>query len=401
MGKKAKCQAKIAKKEEKKVNKSLLPPPPPAPEDEIGSRKPILEPAIAGNGFKMLDREGYDDGGVADLALLVDLDDAVLRRKRGETDYFQALKNDLLPRATRGPMSEVGRRDQKVNLAQLLFNENEESEDKGPAEVFMEQRVGDSDPPFKKQREERLAQARAALRLSLLLREPASASLSLSELCKRRLALYGKDGAEDALRCAEKAIEIAGRGLWDGDQIAVEADDNPNIDPLYEPNPTTPGLSHPIALKLVPSRVSQLCLRSAFLQRGNALAALGRNDESRTSYLKILPYIEDEPRCARTDWEAHSLFINIGNTYARSGDFDKANGYYNKAQQLGQDHLTHPNGSTIDGSSMIISAKRARAFALQKVGRIDEAKLLLQQVLDQQQIHNAQIDKQNNTLKHK
>ena len=54
-----------------------------------------------------------------------------------------------------------------------------------------------------KHRADRLAQARAALRLSLLLRlrEPACASLSLSELCKRKLTQAGKEGPKEALRC--------------------------------------------------------------------------------------------------------------------------------------------------------------------------------------------------------
>ena len=73
-----------------------------------------------------------------------------------------------------------------------------------------------------KHRKERLGQARAALRLSLLLREPACASLSLSEICKRKLTMTGTEGAEEALRGAEKALEIAGTGFWDGDDIAVE-----------------------------------------------------------------------------------------------------------------------------------------------------------------------------------
>ena len=61
-----------------------------------------------------------------------------------------------------------------------------------------------------------------ALSLSSVLREPACASLSLSEISKRRLAYYGKDGAEAALRCADKAIEIAGPEFWDRDEIEIE-----------------------------------------------------------------------------------------------------------------------------------------------------------------------------------
>ena len=159
---------------------------------------------------------------MADLSLLIDLEDSVQRRKRGENEYFTALKADLLPRATRGPMAKMTRREQKVSLAQLLFSEDDDCEDKGPSEVYVEHNVDDEDETVVKHRSDRLAQARAALRLSLLLREPACASLSLSELCKRKLTQAGKDGAEEALRCANKAIEIAGPGFWDSDEVQLE-----------------------------------------------------------------------------------------------------------------------------------------------------------------------------------
>ena len=177
---------------------------------------------MPGTGFKVLDGPGYDDGGVADLSLLIDLEDSVQRRRRGENEYFTALKADLLPRATRGPMAKMSRREQKVSLAQLLFSEDEEAEDRGPSEVFMDTADGDDDEKTVSHRQTRLAQAKVALRLSLLLREAACASLSLAELCKRQLALKGKAGAEDALRCADKALEIAGDGFWDGDDVAIE-----------------------------------------------------------------------------------------------------------------------------------------------------------------------------------
>ena len=189
---------------------------------QVGSAKPLDKPALPGQGFKVLGEEGYDDGGVADLSLLIDLEDSVQRRKRGENEYFTALKADLLPRATRGPMAKMTRREQKVSLAQLLFSEDDDCEDKGPSEVYIEQVAADEDEATMKHRADRLAQARAALRLSLLLREPACASLSLSELCKRKLTQAGKAGAEEALRCANKAIEIAGPGFWDSDEVAIE-----------------------------------------------------------------------------------------------------------------------------------------------------------------------------------
>lgn len=386
MGKKAKSVAGIQKAAERKIDKSTLPPPPPPPEDEVGSAKPLAEPALPGTGFKVLDDEGYDDGGVADLSLLIDLEDSVQRRKRGENEYFSALKADLLPRATRGPMAKMTRREQKVSLAQLLFSEDDDCEDKGPSEVYIDQVDGEEDRATVKHRSERLAQARAALRLSLLLREPACTSLSLSELCKRTLTFAGKKGADAALRCAEKALEIAGDGFWDNDEVAVEANDNPKVNPKYEKNATNPGLANPATLRLLPIRVSHLCMRSALLQRGNALAALGREDEARESYESIFPMLEGEPRCARVDWERHSLFVNIGNTFSRGcGDFTLADEQYKIAEKLGRDHLqAEHGGSENDGKGMVACAKRARAFALKKTGRIDEAKAILKEVVEQQ-----------------
>lgn len=192
------------------------------PYAQLGSAKVLDSPALPGTGYKVLGGHGYDDGGVADLSLLIDLEDSVQRRRRGENEYFTALKADLLPRATKGPMAKMSRREQKVSLAQLLFSEDEEADERGPSEVFMDVADGEDDEKTVKHRQTRLAQAKAALRLSLLLRESACASLSLSELCKRQLALKGKSGAEEALRCADKALEIAGDGFWDGDDVAIE-----------------------------------------------------------------------------------------------------------------------------------------------------------------------------------
>lgn len=393
MGKKAKSQAGIQKAAHRKIDKSTLPPPPPPPEAEKGSAEPLDKPALPGQGFKVLGQEGYDDGGVADLSLLIDLDDSVQRRRRGENEYFSALKADLLPRATRGPMAKMTRREQKVSLAQLLFSEDDDCEDKGPSEVYVDQVDGEEDAATMKHRAERLAQARAALRLSLLLREPACTSLSLSELCKRKLTHTGKPGAEEALRCAEKALEIAGEGFWDGDEVAIEANDEPVLDPKFEKNATTPGLANPATLKLLPIRVSQLCMRSALLQRGNALAALGREEESRESYERVFPYLEGEPRCARVDWERHSLYINIGNTFSRTGDFTLADEQYKIAEQLGHDHLSQEGGSESDGKGMVSCAKKNKAFALKKAGRIDEAKAILKEVIDQQIKDNIEAEK--------
>jgi len=384
MGKKAKSQTGIQKAQNRKIDKSTLPPPPPPISEEHGSSKVLDNPSLPGTGFKVLQGHGYDDGGVADLSLLIDLEDSVQRRRRGESEYFTALKADLLPRATKGPMAKMSRREQKVSLAQLLFSEDEEAEDRGPSEVFMDNADDEEDEMTKKHRATRLAQAKAALRLSLLLREAACASLSLSELCKRQLALKGKAGAEEALRCADKAMEIASDGFWDGDEVALEAEEVPQIDPKYEKNATTPGLAHENTLKLLPIRVSELCKRSALLQRGNAFAALGKQEEARKSYEDVFPLIKEEPRCARVDWERFSLFINIGNTFSRAGDFELADEQYKIAQRLGQDHLDEEEGSKNDGQGMVDGAKRAKAFALKKAGREDEGKIILKEVIESQ-----------------
>jgi tetratricopeptide (TPR) repeat protein len=394
MGKKSKNALGQAKAAARKVDKSTLPPPPPPITKELGSAKTLEQPGLPGTGFKVLNGEGYDDGGVADLSLLIDLEDNVLRRRRGDNEYFTALKQDVLPRATKGPMARLTRREQKVSLAQLLFSEDEDTEDKGPSEVYTEQASDDDDPDTIKYRSERLGQARAALRLSLLLRESACTSLSLSELCKRRLTFYGKKGAEDALRCADKALEIAGSGFWDGDEIAIEAEDVVVLPEKYEKNATTPGLAHPSTLKLLPIRVSNLCERSALLQRGNALAALNREAEARETYEKVFPLLENEPRCARVDWERISIYVNIGNTFSRSGDYANADKYYVMAENLGNDHLINEEGSKKDGKGMVACARRSRAFAMRRDGKVEEAKALLKEVIEQQIKDNLEAEKE-------
>lgn len=157
------------------------------------------------------------------MTLVIDLEDSVLRRKRGDQEYFNALRQDLLPRVTRGALAKDSRREQKIKLAKLLFSEEENEEDANPSEVYVENAVdGQEDDATMAHRLERLTSARSALTLSTVLREPACASLSLSEISKRRLAYFGKKGAEAALRCADKAIEIAGENFYDTDEIDVE-----------------------------------------------------------------------------------------------------------------------------------------------------------------------------------
>jgi len=238
-----------------------------------------------------------------------------------------------------------------------------------------------------------LASARTALSLSSVLREPACASLSLSEISKRRLAYYGKAGAKAALRCADKAIEIAGDGFWDSDEIELETQENPKIDEKYERNATSPGLGHSTSLKLLPIRVSHLCLRSAYLHRGNALAALGQEEDSRETYERVFPMLEKEPRCGRLDWERCSLYVNIGNTFSRQGDFASAEKNYAIAERLGRDHVEAVEGNKTEGMGMTVVAMRAKAFALKKAGREDEGKVKLKEVIEMQLNLNAELEK--------
>merc|ERR1719356_1752964 len=124
-------------------------------------------------------------------------------------------------------------------------------------------------------------------------------------------------------------------------------------------------------------------MRSALLQKGNALAAKRLEDDARETYAAVLPILEDEPRCARVDWERHSVRVNIGNTHARYGDFDAADEHYTVAEKLGADHVSDGGGSEEVGRAMVLAARRARAFALKRTGRTDEAKALLAEVIEQ------------------
>ena len=146
-------------------------------------------------------------------------------------------------------------------------------------------------------------------------------------------------------------------------------------------------------------RVSLLCLRSAHLHRGNALSALGRDEEAKASYLLVLPMIEKEPRSCRLDWERNSCFVNIGNTYSRQGNFVKANEYYDMAEKLGKDHVDAENGNKVDGMALMIVSMRQRSFALKKAGKDDDAKKQMRAVLEMQQKLDVETVKQNAELK--
>ena len=146
-------------------------------------------------------------------------------------------------------------------------------------------------------------------------------------------------------------------------------------------------------MKLLPVRVSHLCLRSAYLHRGNALAALGREEEAKESYDQVFPMLNDEPRCGRLDWERSSLYINVGNTFSRKGSFDSAKKNYDIAEQLGRDHIKAEAGNRVDGMGMVIVAMRARAFALKKAGKEAEGKEVMRDVIKMQIELNAENEK--------
>ena len=198
------------------------------PHPQIGSLRLLPAPQVPGARFRVLDadKDGYDDGGVGDLTLLIDLDDRVLRRKRGENDYFAAVKSNILPREKRGQIAQLSRRDQKVQLATFMFSDGDATSDEDedsdtPSEVYVDT-TGQDDQEKQQRRKARLAKAKHSLKLSFNLAEPACAAMSLSEISKRTLLCYGKEGAVAAFRCASKALEMAGDGYYDNDQILME-----------------------------------------------------------------------------------------------------------------------------------------------------------------------------------
>jgi hypothetical protein len=200
----------------------------------------LTEVAPASAKVKALNSDGYDDGGVADLFLVLDLDELVLRRKRGNDMAFfsEMIKTDLLPRQTVGPQSHKSRRDQKMHLAQVLFSDdNTAGVTKGSyyptddnsmnCEIYVDHdyvnsKENDNDLEAKQHRYQRLQSAKDCLKLSLQLKEASCVSMALSEISKRYLNAYGKTYAPQALRCSEKAIEIVLNDYWDTDEMEME-----------------------------------------------------------------------------------------------------------------------------------------------------------------------------------
>lgn len=143
----------------------------------------------------------------------------------------------------------------------------------------------------------------------------------------------------------------------------------------------------------MPLRVSTICLRSVYLHSGNALSALGRDAEAREQYEKALPILDKEPRSSRLDWERNSFLVNVGNTYSREGNYEKANECYTKAEKLGEEQLAV--GAETDGLGLIIVAMRQRSFALKRAGKEEEAKKTMRDVL------TKQLDLDKAMIKHK
>ncbi|GMH80763.1 hypothetical protein TrLO_g15069 [Triparma laevis f. longispina] len=365
-------------------------------EEDVGSKYPSQTQSLPGSQFNVLDKPGYyDDGGVGDLQLIIDLHDSVTKRIKGLPAYLVLKDSDGLPKARRGQMGKVSRGDQKGQLAQLLFCEDPGDEDKGPSEVFYGTASGEDDQLTLRHKIHRLQQAQASLRLSILLREAGCVSLSLSELCKRRLQVI-KNGGAGALRAAKLALEICGEGSWDPELVVLEADDDNNIwdGPKVDTegrqlgkdrieDRSQPGLANEGNKKFINERVSLLCKRSAYLQKGNALQALGRFEEARTSYITCLGLLDDEIRTSRTDWERMSLNLNIGNAWLAEGNMEKAKEFWSKAEAYGTEHVEHELGAKKEGKAMIAAARKCLARGYSKQGEEGKAKEIVTELLEE------------------
>lgn len=161
----------------------------------------------------------------------------------------------------------------------------------------------------------------------------------------------------------------------------VQADENP-VMRKHDKDPTYPGLVNPDWKEYIPPRVAEICLRSCYLHTGNALAALGKNAEARAIYEAGFKFVDAEARSSRVDWERSSYLINIGNSYSREGDYDKADEYFKQCEKFGDEQIG--NDCKADGMGIKLVALRARAFALNRNGKIEEGKEVLREVLKQQ-----------------
>lgn len=108
-------------------------------------------------------------------------------------------------------------------------------------------------------------------------------------------------------------------------------------------------------------------------------------------YLAGFPIVDAEVRASRVDWERTSYLINIGNSYSREGNYDKADEYYKQCEKLGDEQIA--NDCKADGMGIKLVALRARAFALNRNGKIDEGKEVLREVLKQQPLVHEETEK--------
>ena len=84
---------------------------------DTGSLKPLTEANLPGDGFNVIDQPGrFDDGGVNDLQLILDIRDHALRRQKGDHEYMKLLNGDNLPKARVGQIQELSRSDQKAKV---------------------------------------------------------------------------------------------------------------------------------------------------------------------------------------------------------------------------------------------------------------------------------------------
>jgi hypothetical protein len=358
-----------------------------------------------GPSFCVLDRPGhFDDGGVGDLQLVMDFADHALQRQFSVGEYRTMLAADKLPRSHNAAIT-AGRRtraEQKQYLATLLFCDDPSDEDRGPSESFYDKGesgsvtlTGQEDRSAKQHKLNRLRASTHSLQLSVELRQASAVCFSLAELCKRRLQVV-PDGQLAALRVANLAEHIAGDGTWVPDHVSLECLAQANAVKSLElpvPPPATKGVQSTPMLCLrhadnaanINGRVADLCLRAALLQKGNALQALGRYEEARVEYNRALELLTRDTRCARNDWERHSLLLNVGNTYVLEGKQSEASESYGKAEALGAEHVAQERGSTKDGRDMISAAKVAIARACKKAGDLDGAKKIVMELVKESQ----------------
>ena len=356
----------------------------------------------------LLNADLADDGGVRDLALLLDLEDHSLRRQRGDAEYFDHLKKDCLPRnkvlglltnihallpanmprptsqLMNVPVKTLSRKQQKSKLAEVLYVDSPFDEDRSASEIFSlpplpvpEKQLNDFQISQRLYRRDKLKSLVEAVHLSLALQDLGCISLSLSELAKRRL-LYDKfpggpaAAAIAGVRACNLALAVVGTGTWDSDLVALEACSNLNFERdeesahlesrTHNPDNERPSLSSDALKAYSNNRVSVLCRRAALLQKGNCLTVLGKFSDARKCYEEMHAYLMNESRCPRIDWELFSCRVNMGKTHMYAGEHDLALAMYDQALAVGEDHREgkHPGSAKFIGMQMRMQANTLR-----------------------------------------